>query len=117
MVNKIEHGILGECKVLLEVTLNNGKCFKLIETYKVKKERRDYSYKRWYRTEKVWMDAREDGRAKRPHYYALWGMAHDINSMGATKITTKGGSNPSNNKVSKYFLDLVDVSENMTFSR
>lgn len=115
MVNKIEHEKLGECKVLLEVTHNNGKCFKLIETYQVKKIKTTWSRRHWWTTEEKWRDAREDGRVKRPHYYAMWGMSHNPEQMGVTKLTTKGGYNPTKSKVTNYFLELVNVSENMEF--
>ena len=115
MVTKIEHEKLGECKVLLETTLNNGKCFKLVETYGVKKTKTSWSRRHWWTTECKWRDSREDGRTKRPHYYAMWGMTHDSDQMGVTKLTTKGGSNPSKNKANGYFFDLVKASEYMEF--
>ena len=114
MVTKIEHEKLGECKVLLETTLNNGKCFKLVETYGVKKIVTLWD-RRWSRPSDVWQDSRYDGRTKRPHYYAMWGMSHDPEQMGVTKLTTKGGKNPEKSKVTNHFLDLVKASENMTF--
>jgi hypothetical protein len=115
MKEKIQHEKLGECKVLLETTLNNGKCFKLIETYGVKKIKTTWSRRNWWTSEEKWRDAREDGRAKRPHYYAMWGMSHEPERMGVTKLTTKGGNNPAKNKVTNYFLELVDASDKMEF--
>lgn len=112
---KLEHEKLGNCKVLLEVDLNNGKCFKLVETYKVKKIKTRWSRRTWWSTEEKWMDARDDGRLKRPHYYAMWGMTHNSEMMGVTKITTPGGNNPAKNRVNQYFFDLIKASENMSF--
>jgi hypothetical protein len=115
MKEKIQHEKLGECKVLLETSLNNGKCFKLVETYQVKKTKTSWSRRHWWTTECKWQDARNDGRTKRPHYYALWGMSHEPDQMGVTKLTTKGGNNPAKSKVTNYFLELVDASEKMEF--
>ena len=115
MVNQIEHEKLGKCKVLLEVNLNNGKCFKFVEAYNVKKTKTYWDRRRWGRTEDIWLDSKLDGRTKRPHYYALWGNTQNESTMGVTKITTKGGNNPSPSKAPSYFFELVNASENMTF--
>jgi hypothetical protein len=113
----IQHEKLGDCKVLLEVNLNNGKCFKMVEAYKVKKSKTYWDRRRWGRTEDIWLDTRLDGRSKRPHFYALWGNTQDPSKMGVTKLTTKGGNNPSINKSSKYFFELVKASEYIQFSK
>jgi hypothetical protein len=123
---KMEHEKLGECKVFLEVTLNNGKCFKFVETYKIKKEKKQYRYRRWgnqlISSEMVWVDSRMDrfgwtSKKSRPHYYALWGNSHSEYTMGLTKLTDNRGRNISSSSASKKFFELIKASESITFSK
>lgn len=112
----IEHENLGTCKVHLEVTLNNGKCFKFVESRKFPREVNVSRY--GWSTETVWIDIRLDKRRKSPHYYALWGNTQDDQRMGCTKLTTSKGSNVrSFSSASKKFFELVNTSEKMTFSK
>lgn len=110
----IQHEKLGTCKVHLEVTLNNGKCFKFVESQMYPTE---VNTSRWsWETKTVWRDSRHDLRRKNPHYYALWGNTQDDWRMGCTKITTQKGANVrSFSSASKKFFELVKASEKMTF--
>jgi hypothetical protein len=111
---KIEHENLGTCKVHLEVSLNNGKCFKLVEAMKFPREVNVSKY--GWSTKTVWTHIDYDGRRKLPHYYALWGNTQDNQRMGCTKLTTAKGSNVrSFSSASKKFFELVKASEKMTF--
>jgi hypothetical protein len=112
----IEHENLGTCKVHLEVTLNNGKCFKFVEAMKFPQEVNVSKY--GWSTKTVWTHIGRDRRMKNPHYYALWGNTPDDWRMGCTKLTTDKGSNVrSIRSATKKFLELVNASEKMTFSK
>lgn len=107
MTTKITHETLGECKVLLEINQNDGKCFKFVEAYKIKKKKK-------YQIEEMWLDSIHRN-SKGPHYYALWGNSQNESTMGWTRLTTKAGYPPSQNKASSYFFELVNASKNMNF--
>jgi len=121
MESTINHPNLGLCKVLLETTLNNGKCFKFIESWKLKSVKS--SWKSWrMEVDEKWIDVRYDSRYRsnkpKPHYYVLWGNSHDIENMGLTKITTPKGTNVrSFSSASKKFFELIKATENMTFKK
>ena len=110
----LEHEKLGKCKIHLVINLNNGKCFKFIETWKYPTEVNVSKYS--WETKTVWKDSRLDGRRKCPHYYALWGNSQDDEKMGCTKLTTTKGSNVrSFSSASKKFFELLKSSENIQF--
>ncbi len=122
MNTTINHEKLGQCRVLLEVDLNDGKCFKFVESWKVKRTKSRWNNWRT-ETEEYWVDVRSDSRygskrgVSKPHYYALWGNHQNEYTMGVTKITTPSGSNVRTfSSASKKFFELIKASENMTFS-
>lgn len=122
MENTINHDKLGTCKILLNVELKDGKVFKFIRSWNYKKE--DFIWnKKLGRLEnrKEWINSRteqKNNRPPRPHYYALWGNSHNIEDMGITKLTKKGGSNvKSQSSAYKKFHDLIISSKNMTFQK
>ncbi len=118
------HDKLGECKILLEVDLNNGKCFKFVESWRSRTER--FSWNSRYRNvpDVEWVDVRFSSKHRtktgkiKPHYYALWGNSHNEYTMGITKITTPKGENVrSLSSATKKFLEIVKTGENLEFKK
>jgi len=107
---KFHHEKLGNCKVIIEAN-DTGKCFKLVESTKTKKEKQIFKYCRWIGTEKIWVDA------KTTYHYMLWGNTQDENEMGVTKLVSPTGRKVKQSRAIKLFFDAMKASREMTFSK
>ena len=106
---KFYHDKLGNCKVLIEANYR-GKCFKLVESTKTKKEKRTYG-RYWKRSEHVWVES------KTTYHYMLWGNTQDENEMGVTKLVSPTGRKVKQSRAIKLFFDAMKASREMTFSK
>jgi len=111
------HPTLGEVEVFVEV-MHKEKHFFLVKA-RMRKETvnhvsRTYShiYDRTYHEvpARSWEKSTE-------HHYCLWGNTNDPYKMGTTKILTKNGYKPASNRINKIFLEMVNQSETLTFSK
>ena len=105
---KFYHEKLGNCKVLIEAN-DTGKCFKLVESTKTKKEKRKYG-RRW-EYEHVWVES------KTTYHYMLWGNTQDENEMGVTKLVSPTGRKVKQSRAIKLFFDSIKAAREMTFSK
>lgn len=107
---KFYHDKLGNCKVLIEANYT-GKCFKLVESTKTKKENRTRTYRYLWTSEYVWVES------KTTYHYMLWGNTQDENEMGVTKLVSPTGRKVKQSRAIKLFFDAMKASREMTFSK
>jgi hypothetical protein len=108
----IKHHTLGEVEVIVEV-MHKEKHFFLVKR-RVKKETTKHWFSRMTDTKEVparsWEKSTE-------HHYCLWGNTNDPEKMGSTKILTKNGNKPRSTTINKYFFEMVNASEKITFKK
>jgi hypothetical protein len=105
---KFYHDKLGNCKVLIEAN-HEGKCFKLVESTKTKKEKRTYG--------RHWSSNFEWVESKTTYHYMLWGNTQDENEMGVTKLVSPTGRKVKQSRAIKLFFDAMKAAKEMTFSK
>lgn len=114
-MRKIKHPSLGEVSVIFEV-IHKEKHFFLVKA-NMKKEftnRISSSYSHIY--DRIYREVPASNWEKSvENYYCLWGNTNEPDKMGVTKILTKSGNKPRQNTINKYFLAMVNASENLTF--
>lgn len=108
----IKHPTLGEVEVIVEV-MHKEKHFFLIKR-RVKKFKT--KVRSWQYAEEYELPARSWEKSTE-HHYCLWGNTNDPKEMGTTKILTKNGYRPNKNTIHKYFFDMVNTSEKLTFEK
>ena len=108
----IQHPTLGEVEVVVEV-MHKEKHFFLIKR-RVKKWKS--KVRSWQISEQYELPARPWEKATEYHY-CMWGNTNDPKEMGTTKILTKNGIKPRSTTVNKYFFDMVNTSEKLTFKK
>ena len=51
------------------------------------------------------------------NHYCLWGNINDIYKMGTNQILTKNGNKPRLPTINKYFFEMINTSEKLTFEK
>jgi len=100
------HPTLGEVEIVVEV-MHKEKHFFLVKA-RMRKEVINYTSHEV--PARSWEKSTE-------HHYCLWGNTNDPYKMGTTKILTKNGYKPASNRINKIFLEMVNQSETLTFSK
>ena len=107
----LQHPTLGEVEVIVEV-MHKEKHFYLIRQNMVV-----ITEGKWYRRRRTEMPARPWDKRPVFQHYCMWGNTNDPNEMGTTKILTKNCNKPRINTINKYFFEMVNQSENLTFKK
>lgn len=110
-MRKIKHPTLGEVEVIVEV-MNKGKHFLLVRQKMITR----ITTKRWQVTRKL-VKANPMDRNYKMHHYCMWGNTNNPEEMGTTHILTKKGTKVQDKMVNRYFFDMVNSSEKITFKK
>jgi len=106
MNNTLEHEKIGPCEILMEVEVK-GKYLLLV---------RSLQHRRHSKTGEVWYQYKsyKSNNKLMPLYYVLWG--NEIgDKMGITPLYTPTGKPKTRSSSTKAFLEMVNVSSDLTF--